>query len=132
MWCFTLLHSFTIDIADENSEPHAVSMLKPTCNVLQAILMLGGHDGQQWTTLMHLFHPTLGQVQEYDQVPFTQGYGGSVLLGRSVYVMGGGDGVHWNKSAYSYALDSRDWFQVSGSLGAVLCPLAQTVRLLVC
>lgn len=85
------------------------------CLVLseQAILMLGGHDGQQWTTMMHLFYPQLGAVHEFEHVPFTQGYGGSVLLSRNVYVIGGGDGANWNKTAYSFALDTKEWFQVS-------------------
>jgi len=74
--------------------------------------MLGGHDGQQWTTVMHLFNPGLNTVQEFDHEPFAQGYGGTVLLGRSIYVIGGGDGLNWNKTAYNFDLDSRDWFQV--------------------
>ena len=56
--------------------------------------MLGGHDGQQWTTVMHLFNPGLNTVQEFDHEPFAQGYGGTVLLGRSIYVIGGGDGLN--------------------------------------
>lgn len=79
---------------------------------LQAILMLGGHDGQQWATVMHLFNPGLNTVREFDHVPFAQGYGGTVLLGRSIYVIGGGDGLNWNKTAYNFDLDSKDWFQV--------------------
>lgn len=78
----------------------------------QGILLLGGHDGQQWTTMMHLFHPELSAVQDYDQIPFSQGYGGCILLGRSIYVIGGGDGVNWNRTAFNFDLDSKDWFQV--------------------
>ena len=75
--------------------------------------MLRGHDGQDWTTTMHLFYPALSTMHDFDSVPFTQGYGGCILLGRNVYVIGGGDGHCWNRSAYSYDLDGRAWFQVS-------------------
>ena len=78
----------------------------------QAILMLGGHDSREWTTTMQLFYPALIEVHDFDSVPFTQGYGGCILLGHSVYVIGGGDGHRWNRSAYSYDLNSRAWFQV--------------------
>ena len=79
---------------------------------VQAILLLGGHDGHQWSTVMHLVYPELSTVQEYEQVPFVQGYGGSVVLGRSIYVIGGGNGQLWNKTAYNFDLDCKDWFQV--------------------
>ncbi len=79
---------------------------------VQAILLLGGHDGQQWTTVMHLIYPELSAVEEFDQIPFAQGYGGSILLGRSIYVIGGGDGQAWNRTAFNFDLDSKDWFQV--------------------
>ena len=86
---------------------------RPTNRHLQAILMLGGHDSREWTTTMQLFYPALSEVHDFDSVPFTQGYGGCILLGHSVYVIGGGDGHRWNRSAYSYDLNSRAWFQVS-------------------
>ena len=79
---------------------------------VQGILLQGGHDGHQWTTVMHLVYPGLSTVQEYDHVPFAQGYGGSVLLDRSIYLIGGGNGVAWNRTAYNFDLDSKDWFQV--------------------
>ena len=87
--------------------------LHPTSKHVQAILMLGGHDSREWTTTMQLFYPALSEVHDFDSVPFTQGYGGCILLGHSVYVIGGGDGHRWNRSAYSYDLNSRAWFQVS-------------------
>ena len=62
--------------------------------------------------MMHLFHPELSEVQDYDQIPFSQGYGGCILLDRSIYVIGGGDGVNWNRTAYTFDLDSKHWFQV--------------------
>ena len=77
--------------------------------------MLGGHDSREWTTTMQLFYPVLSEVHDFDTVPFTQGYGGCALVGPSVYVIGGGDGHHWTRSAYSYNLDSRAWFQASRS-----------------
>ena len=80
---------------------------------------MGGHDGQEWSTEMLLFHPRLSTVQEYDHVPFTQGYGGSVLLNRNIYVIGGGDGMNWNRTAYTFDLDSKDWFQVSFYLNSL-------------
>jgi hypothetical protein len=85
----------------------------------QDILLLGGHNGAEWLDSMHLYTPGTGTIIDAGRMRVARGYGGAAVLGRSVYVAGGGDGSSWLRSAERYDLASRRWEAVRACVHAL-------------
>lgn len=49
-------------------------------------------------------------------MPIERGYGGSVAIGRSVYVMGGGNNNEWLRDTQRLDTATGQWTQVRGRL----------------
>lgn len=75
--------------------------------------LLGGHNAIGWLDSMLLFDPSQNSVTDAGNMPFTCGYGGAAVIGRSIYIIGGGDGSSWLKRAARFDTDTKEWFQVS-------------------
>ncbi len=79
---------------------------------LQDIFLLGGHNGGAWLDSMHLYTPAYRSISDVGKMPFARGYGGAAIIGRSIYIVGGGDGASWLQTAVRYDIDTKEWFQV--------------------
>ena len=86
----------------------------------QDILLLGGHNGAEWLDSMHLYTPGAGTIIDAGRMRVARGYGGAAMVGRSVYVAGGGDGSSWLRSAERYDLGTRRWEAVRAWLAPFL------------
>jgi hypothetical protein len=74
--------------------------------------LLGGHNAMGWLDSMLVYSPSGNRLTDAGQMPFARGYGGAAVIGRSIYIIGGGDGQSWLNTAARYDIDTKEWFQV--------------------
>ncbi len=61
------------------------------------------HGGFRW---LRGFAGRAGEMRD------ARGYGGAAAVGRSLYIVGGGNGAEWYNSVERYDLDAQRWDRV--------------------
>ena len=74
--------------------------------------MLGGNAGPYWMDSIDIFRPADGNWRAGPTMPSVRGYGAAAILGRNLFVAGGGDGGNWLSSMLRLSLDDGLWSEV--------------------
>ena len=88
---------------------------------LQEVVLCGGNRMGDWLSSIDRYHPGRRQVASAGSMPSARGYGAAAAIGRSVYIMGGGNGSSWLQSTLRYDADLGR--VVEASTGLALLPL---------
>ncbi|KAI3447828.1 hypothetical protein Pfo_004493 [Paulownia fortunei] len=78
-------------------------------NLNESILIVGGYDGESWSSALHSFLPSHDVLRSLKPMSSVRSYASVVRFNGELYVFGGGTGSMWYDTVESYNAVNNEW-----------------------